>query len=383
MSKKISKEKSINRTKTLTELFICAVIVGTAAFVGHNWMQRAKVVTPIEKTSEETKDIEIQDTTEPVDPNKIVFTPVALDTRLKFAGDLILVNNQHEYFSTGSEKLVSIMEKNDETGRTDFTAVDYDYTIMENVYEPLAQMVDDWYKLYYNDTLIVYGSYRTNEFQKELYDQFTANTNDDDAPIVAKPGFSEHETGYAFDFSETVDYDYQGTGDFLWLNENCYKYGFVIRYAAEKKDITEYREEPWHFRYVGIPHAKYMTDNNLCFEEYIELLSKSYRYGEEHLEITDDDGASYEVFFFPSDDSSDVTNVPVPAGYKYDISGNNVDGFIVTVHKDEKTDLKDVNPFVTTPVFGDKPSDSETETSAAENSDEESESESDEAESEE
>lgn len=352
MPKNISKEKSINRAKTTVELVVCAIILGTSVFLGKSCFDRIKVVPSTNKEATKIEDIEIPDASDVVDPNKIVFAATPISTKLKFSGNLILVNNDNQYYSTGNENLVSIMEKNDETGRSSFIAVDYDYTILEQVYEPLAKMVDDWYDIYFNDTLIVYGSYRSNEFQQQLYDQFTDNTsNDGEAPIVARPGFSEHETGYALDFSETAGYDYQGTGDFLWLNQNCHKYGFVIRYAEDKEDITEYRYEPWHFRYVGIPHAKYMTEQNLCLEEYIELLRTSYNYNGEHLKVSDEYGALYEIYFYPSDDASEFTNVPVPTGVKFDISGNNVDGFIVTVHVNEKTEIGNENLSVTTSPY--------------------------------
>lgn len=352
MPKDVSKEKSINKAKTTFELVVCAVIIGTSVFLGKSCFDKVKVVPSTNQQASTIEEIEIPDASDVLDPNKIVFTPTPINTRMKFSGNLVLVNNDYEYFSTGEEKLVSIMEKNDEAGRTSFIAVDYDYTILEPAYEPLAKMVDDWYGIYSNDTLIVYGSHRTKEFQQQLYDQFTANTADDgEAPIVARPGFSEHETGLAIDFSETVNYDYQGDGDFQWLNNNCHKYGFVIRYAEDKEAITEYRKEPWHFRYVGIPHAKYMTENNICLEEYIELLRNSYNYSGDHLKIEDEYGAAYEIYFYPSDDGAEVTNVPVPSGVRYDISGNNVDGFIVTVHVDEKTEIGMENPALTTSPY--------------------------------
>lgn len=352
MPKDISKEKSINKAKTTTELVISALIIGTSIYLGKSCLDRVKVVPSTQNEAAKIEDIEIPDTSEIADPNKIVFAAKPVSTKLKFSGDLILVNNEYQYYSTGNEKLVSIMTKNDETGRTSFTAVDYDYTVLEPVYEPLAKMVDDWYSIYSNDTLIVYGSYRTKEFQQQLYDQFTANTADDgEAPIVALPGFSEHETGYAIDFSETESYDYQGTGDFQWLNQNCYKYGFIIRYAEDKEDITEYRKEPWHFRYVGTPHAKYMTENNLCLEEYIELLRNAYNYSGEHLKIADEYGSPYEIYFYPSDDGEEYTNVPLPTGVKFDISGNNIDGFIVTVHVNEKAEIGKENLSLTTSLY--------------------------------
>ena len=221
MPKDISKEKSINKAKTTFELVVCAVFIGTSVFFGKNCFDNVRVIPSTNQEASTIDEIKIPDASEVLDPNKIVFTPYPINTKMKFSGNLILVNNDNEYFSTGEEKLVSIMEKNDEAGRNTFIAVDYDYTILEPAYEPLAKMVDDWYGIYQNDTLIVYGSYRTKEFQQQLFDQFSANTADDgEAPIVARPGFSEHETGLAIDFSETVNYDYQGNGDFQWLNNN-------------------------------------------------------------------------------------------------------------------------------------------------------------------
>ncbi|MDE5764806.1 MAG: M15 family metallopeptidase [Ruminococcus sp.] len=344
--KKITKEKSINRTKTSVELTICLIALGTAGYVGYSCWKHAQIVPETSDMASDVSEIEIPDTSDVLDPNKIIFTSAVVDTRSKFDGELILVNNDHEYYENENADLVSIMEMNDETDRHMFTAVDYTYKIRRSVYEPMAQMIEDFYEKYYNDTLIIYGSYRTKDFQEELYNNFINSSNDDseEAPIVAPAGFSEHETGYAFDFSETVNYDYQGDGDFQWLNENCYKYGFIIRYTEDKKDITKYRSEPWHFRYVGVPHATYMTKQNICFEEYIDLLKNNYEYSGEHLFVTDDDGKNYEIFYYASDDGSDVTSVPVPSGYKYDISGNNVDGFIVTVHTDEKVPFGQENP---------------------------------------
>ncbi|MCM1132431.1 MAG: M15 family metallopeptidase [Ruminococcus flavefaciens] len=367
MSKnKISREKSIRRTKTVTEIFVCAVFLLATGYVVKSGADNMRTVTQSQYVDVSgQQDIQLPDTTQPIDPDKVIFTYAPVNTRDKFTGDLILVNNQHEYFSTGEENLVSIMTRNDETGRNCFTAVDYTYTILEPVYEPMAQLIEDFYDIYEDDTLIIYGSYRTKEFQQQLYDNFTASEQGDDAPIVAKPGFSEHETGYAFDFSEIINYDYQGTGNFEWLNKNGYKYGFIIRYPEDKEDITEFRYEPWHFRYVGIPHATYMTENNLCLEEYIDLLRSNYPYDGEHLEFTAE-GADYEVFFFASDDSSDVTNVPVPTGYKYDISGNNIDGFIVTVHKSEKVALGEENPEMNTTESDEIPEETEADTDFAE-----------------
>lgn len=331
---KISREKSIRRAKFLTEAIICAGIIGAGVFMINGALKKSET---IEKTNTGESIIEVTEPTsvapdDASDPNKIIYESLMEDTKNKYKGDLILVNEDHQYFG-GDEDLVSIIEKNTENEVSFFSAIadpnteEEDDLIISAVYDPMRIMIEDFYSLYYNDTLIIYGAHRSTERQQAILDEKGPE-------IAAKPGFSEHETGYAFDFSETVNYDYQGTGDFAWINENCYKYGFIVRYTEEKKDITKIAAEPWHFRYVGIPHAWYITKNDLCLEEYIDLLREKYPYSGEHLAFTDDENRSYEVYFVASDDGSEKTTVPVPAGKEYTVSGNNVDGFIVTVYED-------------------------------------------------
>ena len=102
--------------------------------------------------------------------------------------------------------------------------------------------------------------------------------------VVAPPGASEHQSGMAIDIT-TSENSSSLTGSFAntkagkWLAENCWKYGFILRYPTDKTEITGYIYEPWHFRYVGVPHAEYMTKNNLCLEEYITLLQTEGQIG--------------------------------------------------------------------------------------------------------
>lgn len=335
MSKqKISKEKSIRRAKTMTEAVISLVLVGTCAFFVKNTFSNMKDVGSSPYFDQ--NDIEIPDTTDVTvpDPNQTIYESFQVDTTYKFKGDLILVNEEHQYFG-GDEDLVSITDMNYENEISCFTAVDSTYTILRHVYGPMAEMVQDFYDKYNNDTLIIYGSYRTTEFQQQLYEDDLAQSGDGESTRVAKPGFSEHETGLAFDFTESENHDYDGTGDFAWINANCFKYGFIVRYTEAKQRLTKIQDEPWHFRYVGIPHAYYMDSKDLCLEEYIDLV-REHPYDGEHLEFSDNEGNDYEVYFVASDDGSEKTTVPVPTGTRYEISGNNVDGFIVTVYKGQK-----------------------------------------------
>lgn len=99
------------------------------------------------------------------------------------------------------------------------------------------------------------------------------------------PGHSEHHTGLAFDIITpeyhsdiyTLDERFAETDAYAWLLENCADYGFILRYEAHKTDITQINFEPWHYRYVGVEHAKYIEANDICFEEYIELLKANGR----------------------------------------------------------------------------------------------------------
>ena len=83
-------------------------------------------------------------------------------------------------------------------------------------------------------------------------------------------------------------------------------------------------------RYVGIAHATYMYKNNLCLEEYLQLLSDNHRYLTDHLQVEAPDGMTYEIFYVQGPEEG-VLKLPIPANRDYMISGDNIGGFIVTV----------------------------------------------------
>ena len=88
------------------------------------------------------------------------------------------------------------------------------------------------------------------------------------------PGESDHQTGLGLDITDryysTMDASQMDQNFLTWLRENCADYGFILRYPSDKSAITE-RDEPWHFRYVGVEAARYIMDNNLCLEQFIAL----------------------------------------------------------------------------------------------------------------
>ena len=139
-----------------------------------------------------------------------------------------------------------------------------------------VKMAGDAKKQGYNIRAI--STYRTYEYQDNLYNKYAAMDGVYKADTYsARPGFSEHHTGLAMDIDniETSYTDFDKTKEFIWMQENAYKYGFILRYPEDKEDITGYIYEPWHYRYVGIEVAKFIKEKNITFEEYYyEYLNK-------------------------------------------------------------------------------------------------------------
>lgn len=121
------------------------------------------------------------------------------------------------------------------------------------------------------------SGYRSYSIQSTLYNNYVRRDGKEAADkYSAVPGYSEHQTGLAFDFttSDTIT----SIGDWFtdtiqakWLYENAYKYGFIIRYPEGKEDITGYQYESWHYRYIGEEHSIHFAMNNLTLEEYLGL----------------------------------------------------------------------------------------------------------------
>lgn len=115
------------------------------------------------------------------------------------------------------------------------------------------------------------ASYRSIEYQKVLFNYGVQNYGLAYAQkYYAIPGQSEHNLGYAQDWTidETNFDELDKNPNYPWLLENAPKYGFILRYAHDKKMYHEYEYESWHFRYVGIELATHLTKNNLSLEEY-------------------------------------------------------------------------------------------------------------------
>ena len=123
-----------------------------------------------------------------------------------------------------------------------------------------------------NMNIIVMSSYRSYEYQETLYNNYVKKDGKENADTYsARPGFSEHQTGLAVDvYNQKTSYtEFENTKEFTWMQNNAYKYGFILRFPKDKENETGYQYESWHYRYVGLDIAKYIHDKNITLEEYI------------------------------------------------------------------------------------------------------------------
>lgn len=190
--------------------------------------------------------------------------------------------------------------------------------------------------------IVPVSGYRSFEEQTEIYnDSLKENGEAFTRKFVALPGRSEHQTGLAIDLAlnkEEIDFicpDFPYEGICEVFRQTAYDYGFIERYPKGKENITGISHEPWHFRFVGYPHSKIIKQKGVTFEEYITLI-KSFN-NNYKMYFTDDSGREFSIYYVPA--CNDKTEIQIQEDCSYEISGNNIDGFIVTVWRkndDEK-----------------------------------------------
>ena len=124
-------------------------------------------------------------------------------------------------------------------------------------------------------SLFVASGFRDYDYQKELYEYYASYDGIEMADTYsARPGHSEHQTGLAADIN-AADKSFEGTPEAIWLDENCYKYGFIVRFPKGKDEFTGYEYEPWHLRYVGKEFANKIHEaGGISLEEYFDITSE-------------------------------------------------------------------------------------------------------------
>nr|WP_228725223.1 D-alanyl-D-alanine carboxypeptidase family protein [Caproicibacter fermentans] len=236
-------------------------------------------------------------------------------------GSLILVNPSHPMRCEPSEKdLKSALPGYSEI------------FVERRMARMLRRLIDS---LRASGQIVPVSGFRTMQEQKQIYAdcerdngaEFTRN-------FVAIPGCSEHQTGLAIDLAENrpeIDFirpEFPHTGVCQKFREQCARFGLIERYRKGCEFITQIAPEPWHFRYVGCPHSEIINREGLTLEEYTDFL-KCFPYDGTHLFYPTPTGKA-EIFFVKADGNEPVS-VRIPDETPYRISGNNEDGFVLTM----------------------------------------------------
>lgn len=178
------------------------------------------------------------------------------------------------------------------------------------------------------------SGYRKKEEQIRIFENsLQENGRDFTEKYVAFPDCSEHQTGLAVDLaacSPQIDFicpEFPYEGICQTFREKAPDYGFVERYREEKQDVTGIGGEPWHFRYVGVPHAKLMQRENMALEEYVVWL-KQFDLESHPLEIEEKEWR-YQIGYVRA--QGKITKCSIPEFERIWESGNNEDGFVITL----------------------------------------------------
>ena len=180
--------------------------------------------------------------------------------------------------------------------------------------------------------IMAISAYRSQQEQENIYaDSLRQYGADFTARYVAALGCSEHQSGLAVDMAliqpqiNFITPEFPRNGVCQKFRELAPRYGFIERYPQGKQPITGIDHEPWHFRYVGSPHAQLITSEGVTLEEYLEQLNclngkaKICHVGQNAVKIS----------VVPASDQ-DYTVINLNGNYPYTLSGNNLGGFVVT-----------------------------------------------------
>jgi len=239
--------------------------------------------------------------------------PVQITQEQIYQGSLLLVNRDHPVRDASeASEAVQLSKRRDLIDG--FVLLDPDIRLSPSLLGKFTTMIEAAAKEGVVHFMISSG-YRDEGEQSELYEQM--------GPDYALPaGYSEHNLGLSLDIGSTQG-KMEHADEGKWLEDHAWEYGFILRYPKNKTAVTGIQNEPWHFRYVGLPHSAIMHKYDFVLEEYLDYLKQK-------KSIAATIGyRDYQISYYPI---SRKTTIPVPADRRYDISGNNVDGVVVTVY---------------------------------------------------
>ena len=252
------------------------------------------------------------------------FETIEITKEQVFQGNLLLVNNEYPVHQESIKSDVVNLFTHKELTKG-YGLLDNEIKLSEDVVHKFSGMIAAAEKEGVRHFLINSG-FRDFDEQSVLYQEMGSD-------YALPAGYSEHNLGLSLDVgSAQMKMDVAPEGK--WIEKNAWKYGFILRYPKDKTAITGIQYEPWHIRYVGLPHSVIMEEKNFSLEEYLNFLK-------EQKSISNTiHGEKYEISYYPV--TKDMT-IHVPSNLRWEISGNNMDGVIVTVFlRTTNTNLKEV-----------------------------------------
>ncbi|MBW3496292.1 VanY-A/VanY-F/VanY-M family D-Ala-D-Ala carboxypeptidase [Bacillus sp. FDAARGOS_1420] len=231
-----------------------------------------------------------------------------------YKGDLLLVNKNYSVKKDSVRSDIINVAQNSELVRG-YGVLDRNIRLSKDIVKKFLNVIDAAGKENVNHFLISSG-YRDFQEQRQLYEEMGSD-------YALPAGYSEHNLGLSLDVGSTQT-KMEKAPEGKWIEENVWKHGFVLRYPKNKSNITGIQYEPWHIRYVGLPHSAIMQEKKFTLEEYLDFLK-----GKKEIS-TNVEGKEYKVSYYKV---SNNTTINVPINQHYEISGNNMDGVIVTVHQ--------------------------------------------------
>ncbi len=264
-----------------------------------------------------------------------------------YSGNLIIVNAAHPYHEEASKIRLRPVRREAP-----------DILLEEHALLQLSGLmaeINGW------EGIVPVSGWRSFEEQQNIFETSLQEDGEEfTRKFVALPGCSEHQTGLAIDLAlkkEKVDFicpDFPYEGVCQRFRERAAAYGFIERYQEEKKRLTGIAKEPWHFRYVGRPHAQIMKEQGMCLEEYGAFL-KQFPYGKRYYCWRDErmgEAQREEVQGGEQKGARSKTRKEVRISYlaaeedfcagetedyeQCEISGDNQSGFIITIIKNIK-----------------------------------------------
>lgn len=277
-----------------------------------------------QQTTEPLPEDDHQETTTEPDVSQLSgYETITMDKSEIYKGDLVLVNAAYEYkFPEGDIEPVTVWDHQNNYYSYGDMATSFDSKALVQ----LNNMIETYAaesSLSVTD-IFVQDGYRTFEEQEIRHSSGRSKT--------FEAGHADYHTGRTIDlfrFNESGDSAFMffsAEGQCEWFAENSGRFGFIVRYPAGKDEITGEKSRTYTYRYVGAPHAQYINENNLCLEEYIDLVKTHTNESQLTVKVNDH---TYGVYYIAAD--ADKVDVPVPTQKEYTVSGNNADGFVVTV----------------------------------------------------